>query len=144
MFELSDYGKRIVAGYKYVVPELLTIAIPFTGVASQTLATIPTDLCTDDVLITEISVDFLNALVQVIVKDNTNYTWNENDTPCPIHAIAGAATQVMPVLRLPVEYLLWNNSRLQFTFTNAASSPESVTRYLTCRGLRLKDKLATS
>jgi hypothetical protein len=145
MYQLTDYGKGIVAKYGRQMPWIGTITIPFATIssASQKTSEIPTDECTDDVLILEMGVNFLNALVRLIITDNSQYQWMQNNVFAPIHTIAGAATQVMPILPIPIEYFLPKNNRLFFTFQNASASPETVDRFLTVRGIRLRDRQAT-
>lgn len=142
MFQLTPYGQQIVSQYQGVVPEILTVTIPFSQYqsANATTNTLSSDEVTDDILVLEFGVDFLNALVKMLIQDNTGYFWNENQQFAPVHALAGAATQVMPIIPIPIEYFLPANSRLKFQFKNASSSPETVDRFLTIRCLRLKTK----
>lgn len=143
MYQLTEYGKHIVAQYTRQMPYLLTVTIPFATYQSASAQTnqFTSDEATDDVLITEIGVNFLNALVRISIVDNSQYQWMQNNTFAPIHTIAGAATQVSPILPIPIEYFLPKNNRFTFQFINASSSPETVDRYLTMRGIRLKDRI---
>lgn len=143
MYQLTPYGEHICAQYRGRVPWAATITIPFSSFSSAGARTnlVPTDECTDDVLVLEIGVNFLNALVRVNITDNNQYNWTQNNVFAPIHTFAGAATQVMPILPIPIEYFFRKNSRLFFEFINAATSPETVDRFLTVRGIRLTDKI---
>lgn len=143
MYQLTDYGKYIVSQYERAVPWLTTITIPFAtySSANQDTPSIPSDECVDPVLITEIGVDFLNALVKLTITDNNQYQWMQNNQLTPVHTIAGAATQVSPILPIPIEYFLSGKNKLFFQFRNASTSPETVNRFLTVRGLRLKSPI---
>lgn len=149
MYQLTPYGQYIVSQYERAVPWFTTITIPFASFQSANARTgdIPTDECVDPVLILEMGVDFLNALVKVTIKDNHQYSWmqtGQNSTLAPIHTVAGAATQVSPILPIPIEYFLSGKNKLFFDFQNASTSPETANRFLTCRGLRLKNLLKKS
>lgn len=141
MYQLTEYGQYIVRQYEKAVPWFTTITIPFATIstANAFTADIPTDECIDPVLILEMGVDFLNALVKVVITDNHQYQWMQNAVPAPIHTIAGAATQVSPMLPIPIEYFLSGKNKLFFRFRNASTSPETADRFLTARGLRLKN-----
>lgn len=141
MYQLTDYGKYIVSQYEKAVPWFTTITIPFATFpnANDNTPEIPTDECVDPVLILEVGVDFLNALVKIQVTDNNQYNWMQNSVPAPIHTIAGAATQVSPILPIPIEYFLSGKNKLFCQFRNASTSPETANRFLTFRGLRLKN-----
>lgn len=143
MNQLTPYGQDVLRRYRVAVPCFITIRIPFDvyNTANAVTNTISANEVTDDFLGLEMTVDFTNASVRGIVKDNTGYSWMESEIPAPVHSFAGAADQVNPILPFPIEVFIPNNSKMQFQFTNAPSSQETTARYLTCRGLRLKDRI---
>lgn len=143
-FSFSKYGEKILDRYNKHLPYWNTITIPFASfqAASAITNTIVMDECTDDLLILDVGVNFSNRLVNFLVKDNTQYAWSQEDRFTPISTIAGFATQVMPVLPLPIEFFLPKNNKLQWQFQNSASSPTTTDQLLTIRGLRLKDPIA--
>jgi hypothetical protein len=143
MYQLTDYGKSQVAKYSHHHPYWSGLTVPWATFPAANAITnlIPGDDCSDDVLITELGVDFLNALCKIKILDNTQYSWMQQENFVSIHTVAGAATQVMPILPLPIEYFIPANSKLYFQFQNAATSPATTNGFLTFRGLRLKDKI---
>lgn len=143
MHQLTEYGRSVVAKYGKQHPYWSGITVPWASYQSASAITnlIPGDECSDDVLILEMGVDFLNALCKIKILDNTQYSWMQQENFVSIHTVCGAATQVMPILPLPIEYFIPNNSKLYFQFQNAATGPQTTNGFLTFRGLRLKDRL---
>lgn len=120
--ELTDKAKEILAQYARHVPFYLTVDCGFAAVPGEVKRDRKTPASSDPVLILGAVVSFNNAQAQVKVTDN-GYNWM--DEPCPIHALAGAASQVSPVLPLPEVYLLKPNQQLTLDFTNGTTSPET-------------------
>ena len=142
-FSYSFYGEEVLRRYRVRLPYWNTITIPFasfTG-ASAITNTIVMDECTDDLLILDVAVNFSNSGVDFLIKDNTQYAWNQNDAFAPIGTIAGFTNQVMPVLPLPIEFFLPMNNKLLWQFRNAPLSPTATDQKLTVRGVRLKNPI---
>lgn len=142
MNQFTPYAKDIISRYRRVEPWFGSIEIPFADsqVSFADLALINLRQANDDILITEIAVDFLNPLVKTSVFDKKMYRWDQNKTPTPIHAIAGSTGQSMPVSTLPIEYYLPAWDDLFFRF----QQPEvflTANRTINFRGLRLRDRL---
>lgn len=142
-FSYSFYGEEVLKKYRKRLPYWNTITIPFAtySAASAITNTIVMDECTDDLLILDVGVNFINRFVDFLIKDNTQYAWCQNDQFTPIGTIAGFVSQVMPVLPLPIEFFLPKNNKLQWQFRNSASSPTTTDQQLTVRGIRLKDPI---
>jgi hypothetical protein len=141
MNQFSPYAKDIIRRYRRIEPWYGSISIPFSQFQTSfaNLNLIRLMECADDLLITEIAVDFLDPLVKSSVFDKKMYRWDQNNTPTPIHAFAGSTGQVMPISTLPIEYFLPAFDDLFFRF----QQPEifqTADRTINLRGLRLKDK----
>ena len=138
----SFHGEEVIDAYGSVSPWFQTITIPFATFSAANAITneIPTELCSDDVLVTEIYVNFFNAAIRVSVQDSEQNEWSQRDQFFSIHLIAGSRDQTEPNMRLPIEYALPANSRLLWKFQNAATSPITTNQTLTLRGVRLKER----
>lgn len=143
MLQPTPYGEKILNMYDRALPYFNTLTIPFADFQGASAVTNPItmDECSDDLLIQEIGVNFSNRLVDFKVQDNLQYVWTQQDNFCPISVIAGFATQVMPILPLPIEYFIQANNQLTWQFRNAPTGMETSNRSLVCRGLRLKDRI---
>ena len=128
MYFFNEYTLKILSKYENHLELIDSIPIGFTGVASQVVAPVYSNEVDADSLIFAFGVDFDNSGVLVRIRSiSPQYEWMANNqaTPqlTPIGAIAGNSSQVMPVLPLVMPFFLKANGRLEFRFTNAASSP---------------------
>jgi hypothetical protein len=137
-FQLSDYAKSIISSYHITRPVTLTTSIGFTGAASERV-TVYTPKLDSPVLLLDVNVDFSNSSVLVKITDSgSGYSWNAVNTP--IQALAGTSGSYLPVLPLPIEYLLKEQTTLQMDFINSSLSPTTGGN-ITWRGIRLQQQV---
>lgn len=145
MYYFTPYTYRIMGFYQTHLPYEDTIAINFTGVATQRVAPVFTTVVTEDILLFSASVNFSNAEVLVRIKGtNPPYEWMADDTAnpqdVPINAIAGVFSQALPNLPLIQPYFIKKQGRLSMQFTNGTAAPVTG-GLITWRGLRLTNPI---
>lgn len=141
----SDYVKAVLAKYKTWQPLYLTSLIGFDGSTASERVTCFTPQVDSDALIFGAHTNFSNSQVNLRITDTGNgYAWNvlqaatgATTSGTPVTAIAGASTQVMPVLALVCPYFLSRQGKLQMDFTNSATSLSPSTASITWTGLKL-------
>lgn len=142
----QDYVKTILAKYKTWVPLYLTTLIGFDGVTASERVTCYTPQVDADALIMGLHYSPSTQVAGVSVKitdSGSGYAWNvlqsvtgSTSPGTPITALAGIATEVMPVLPLVCPYFLGRQSKLQMDFTNGAT-PAPATASISFIGLKL-------
>jgi len=141
----ADHVKTILTKYKSWQPLYLTTLIGFDGATANERVTAFTPQVDSDALLFGAHVNFSNTQVNVKITDTGNgYAWNvlqaatgASTSGTPVTAIAGATTQVMPVLALVCPYFLSRQGKLQLDFTNGSSSISPSTSTITWTGLKL-------
>lgn len=134
---LTQYGQKILDQYEEYRPEFQALPIGFTGVASEPKGPIPSIPLDDDFLLTDLRVSFTNVDVLVAVSNSNGVFWQQD--PFSIAALAANPDTVVPILPLQIEYLIKQQNKIFFTFTNAAASPVTG-GYIYLRGIRLLKK----
>lgn len=141
----SDHVKTILSRYKSWQPLYLTSLIGFDGVTASERVTTFTPQVDSDSLLFGAHVNFSNSQVNLRITDTGNgYAWNVlqaaiggTTSGTPVTAIAGATTQVMPILALVCPYFLSRQGKLQMDFVNGTSSITAATASITWTGLKL-------
>jgi hypothetical protein len=132
----NDYIKGILARYARYNEIALTTPIGFDGATASQQRQVYTPQIDSDCLIFGAGVDFTNVNVTVKVTDvASGYVWNPT-TAAPIHSLAGAAAQVMPIILLTCPFFMSRQSKLQMDFTNSAASLTTGGN-ITWRGVKL-------
>jgi hypothetical protein len=145
MFYFNKYTERILDKYKNHIELIDSIAIGFTGAASERLAPIYTSEVNTDTLFFAAAVNFANPDALVRIKAiSPQYEWMANNDPTPqdtpINAIAGVSTQALPILPIITPFFVKANGRLQMIFTNSANNPTTGGVW-TWRRLKLIDPI---
>src|SRR5262245_10785902 len=101
MYFFNDYIKFILSFYKNHLELIDSIAIGFTGVASQRVPPVFMNEVSEDTLYFGATLNFSNAGVAVRIKSvSPQYDWMADDsaTPVdtPVNAIAGVFSQSLP------------------------------------------------
>lgn len=128
MYFFNKKTEEILAQYEDWLEQIDTVAIGFTGVASERPAPVYTSEYSADTLWFGFSVNFDETGVLIRVSSRSpqyQLMGNNNSTPqdTPIGAFAGNTSQVMPVLPLVQPFFLQSQGTLQYQFTNSASAP---------------------
>lgn len=132
----NDYLKGIISKYKNFLEVDLTTSIGFDGATASQRLTVFTPQIDSDAILFGANVDFTNVNVTVKITDSASgYVWNPN-SQTPIHAVAGAAAQTMPVLALSCPFFLSRQSKLEMNFVNSATSLTTGGN-ITWRGVKL-------
>jgi hypothetical protein len=145
MYFFTKYVYSILDRYNTHLELIDTIPIGFAGVANERPAPVFTNEQSEDALYFAAGVTFNAPGVLVRIRSiSPQYEWMADDaaTPVdtPVNAIAGASTQVMPLLPLIQPFFLKRQGRLQMQFTNDAAG--SITGGLwTWRVLRLTNPI---
>jgi len=126
MYQFDKQTEIILAMYREHLVSFDTIAIGFSGTASERL-TVYSHEVSDDTLWFAFGVDFEETDILVRAASRSpQYDWMTNDdsTPqdTPIGAFAGNTTQVLPMLPIVKPFFLYANGKLAFTFTNSPTS----------------------
>lgn len=140
----EEHIRSILGKYKSWQPLYLTILIGFDGATASQRVTCFTPQVDSDALIFGAHTNFSNSQVAVKITDTgTGYAWNvlqaatgATTTGTPVTALAGASTQVMPLLPLVCPYFLSRQGKLQMDFVNA-TTPVASTSSITWTGLKL-------
>jgi hypothetical protein len=145
MYYLSDYNRFILSKYRTHLELIDTVPIGFAGVANERPAPVFTNETSEDALYVAAGVTFNAPGVLVRIRSiSPQYEWMADDsvTPqdTPVNAIAGASTQVMPLIPLVVGFFIQKQGRLQMQLTNDAAG--SITGGLwTWRAIRLTNPI---
>lgn len=145
MYYYNRFCLAILSLYKTHLVMFDTIAVGFTGVASEEPPAVPTSEVDEDTLWFAAGVNFSNANALVRIRSiSPQYEWMANNaaTPqfTPIPAIAGTSSQAMPMLPLINPFFMRANGRLQHQFKNSAAAATTGGLW-TWALLRLSDPL---
>jgi hypothetical protein len=141
----SEYVATILKKYKTWQPLYLTTLIGFDGSTASERTTCFTPQVDSDAILFGGHTNFSNAQVNLKISDTgSGYVWNvlqgatsATTSGTPVTAIAGASTQVMPILAMVCPYFLSRQSKLQMDFTNSATSVAGATSSITWVGIKL-------
>lgn len=141
----TEYVATILKKYKTWQPLYLTTLIGFDGSTASERVTCFTPQVDSDAIIFGAHTNFSNAQVNVRITDTgSGYVWNilqaatgGTTSGTPVTALAGASTQVSPVLPMVCPYFLSRQSKLQMDFTNSATSVAAATSSITWVGIKL-------
>ena len=145
MYYFTKYTYQILDCYRTHLELIDTVFIGFTGVASEIPPAQYTHAQSEDMLFFAASVDFTATDVGVRIRSiSPQYEWMANDDPIPlfspIGAVAGIATQALPVLPLISPFFVSKNGKLQHSFQNSVATPVTDGQ-VTWRMLRLSDPI---
>jgi hypothetical protein len=141
----AEYVATILKKYKTWQPLYLTTLIGFDGSTASERTTCFTPQVDSDAILFGANTNFSNAQVNVRISDTgSGYVWNiiqaatgSTASGTPVSAVAGASSQVAPILPLVCPYFLSRQSKLQMEFTNSATSISPSTSSISWVGIKL-------